>query len=184
MSTHILLKKFNEIYKQTYQNTLKYIIIHCSNLEDVNDLLQDIYIEVYKNLQKKKQKEIINMDSYIIGIAKNILKKYYRFKYKANNIISINEQQEDKLVICLNEDIDLELDIITKENVEYIWKYLKNKDIRIAKIFYLYYCLDMKISDIAYEMQLKESATKNYIYRTIKELKNNLKEESGENVKK
>ena len=34
----------------------------------------------------------------------------------------------------------------------------------------------MKISDISKELKITESATKNYIYRTIKELKNKLKE--------
>ena len=67
--------------------------------------------------------------------------------------------------------------------MSYIWKTLKNKDIKIAKIFYLYYGLDMKITDIAKEMNLTESTTKNYIYRTIRELKNSLKKESDENAR-
>ena len=41
----------------------------------------------------------------------------------------------------------------------------------------------MKITDIAKEMNLTESATKNYIYRTIRELKNSLKKESDENAR-
>ena len=48
MGTQKELEKFEEIYKKTYDVTLKYIICKCSNLEDVNDIIQEIYIELYK----------------------------------------------------------------------------------------------------------------------------------------
>ena len=41
----------------------------------------------------------------------------------------------------------------------------------IFKIFYLYYAEGLKITEIAKELKLKESAVKNKIYRTLKELK-------------
>ena len=53
-----------------------------------------------------------------------------------------------------------------------MWEYLKNKDISIAKIFYLHYTMDMKIADIAKALEMGESNVKNYLYRTLKELKN------------
>ena len=75
----------------------------------------------------------------MIGIAKNIMKKYYRFHYqKQSKIVQLEEIKE------LDEKIDLELQFITKENVEQIWRILEKKDVKIAKIFYLYYGLDMK----------------------------------------
>lgn len=177
MGTQISLKSFEEIYHKTYENTLKYIILHCNHLDDVNDIIQDTYMEFYKRLKKSKKMELEEGQAFIIGIAKNILKKYYRFHYKEKNHVMVLEKEE----IQLEDSIDVELEFITKENVSAIWETLKKKDNRIAKIFYLYYGLDMKIADIAKELDLTESATKNYIYRTIKELKNNLKE-SDENV--
>ena len=177
MSTQKKLERFNEIYNQTYENVLKYVVLHCSNLDDVNDLVQDTYLEVYKNLHKKKLNEVKDFNKYIIGICKNILKKYYRFKYKNNSVQSINYEEYAEQISLIDYDIDIELQILTRENVDYVWRYLKNKDIKIAQIFYLYYCLDMKINEISNEMQLNESTIKNYIYRTIKELKLDLREE-------
>ena len=55
MSAQISLENFEEIYKATYNSTLKYIICKCSNIEDVNDLLQDTYVELYKILKRKKE---------------------------------------------------------------------------------------------------------------------------------
>ena len=78
----------------------------------------------------------------------------------------------------MQDKFDLEQDIITKNNAEEIWYYLNNKNLMTSKIFYLYFCLDMKISEIAKELNLKESTVKNKIYRTLKELKNKFSERS------
>lgn len=181
MSTQLLLDEFNKIYDATYQNTLKFIVLHCGNLDDVNDLLQDTYLEFYKILKKKKIKSLENIDAYIIGISKNILKKHYRFKYKNNNVISIHQNQEQDLEIP-DDFEDLDFGLITEENVNEIWTYLQNKDFKIAKVFYLYYCLDMKISNIAIELNENESNIKNYIYRTIKELQKKFMKEGDKNA--
>ena len=172
MSNLISFRNFEPIYNKTYKDILKYIIAHCSNLEDVNDIIQDTYIELYKKLKKNNRIDLENIQAFIIGIAKNILKKYYRVQYKEkNNAVSLENEE-----LQIEDNIDIELEFITKENVSYIWEVLQNKDIKIAKTFYLYYGLEMKISDISNELKITESATKNYIYRTIKELKNKLKE--------
>ena len=47
-------------------------------------------------------------------------------------------------------------------------KLKKNKD--VARIFYLYYVLELSIKDISRELNVKESYVKNIIFRTIKEL--------------
>ena len=110
------------------------------------------------------------MGAYIIGIAKNILKRYYRNKYKEKSkLLYISKDIENSDVIMVS-DINLEADVINKENIEEIWSYLNNKDIIIAKIFYLYYALGLKISEISKELKINESTIKNYIYRTLKEL--------------
>lgn len=179
MNKHIL-EKFNGIYDATYKNTLKYVLLHCNDLDDVKDIVQDTYLDFYKYISRKHFIKIDNVEAYIVGIAKNVLKKYYRFKSKNSNIVSIYQNEDIKIISDSN--IDIELQFITKENAEYVWNYIKEKDIRIAKIFYCFYYLDMKINEIAFEMQLNESTVKNYIYRTIKELQKQFKKEDYNNA--
>ena len=45
MINQINLEKFEELYNQTYQKLLKYIVCHCSNIDDVNDIIQETYLE-------------------------------------------------------------------------------------------------------------------------------------------
>ena len=179
----VTLKNFEEIYDLTYKDVLKFIICKCNNLNDVNEILQDTYIEFYQSLVRKKRLNLDNEKSYIIGIAKNVLKKYYRNKFKENskieNIFKIENEVEVEKQISSNEDIEIEF--INRENVEQIWDYLNKKDVLIAKIFYLYYSLDFKIIEIAEELNLNESNVKNYIYRTKKELKEIFGKEEAQN---
>lgn len=114
MSTQITKEQFELIYNETYNKTLKYIICKCNKLEDVNDIIQDTYVELYKNLKRKNKLEIQKIDDYIIGITKNILKKYY--KNKKQNLYMLKNEINEELTY-LKDDSDLEASIITKENV-------------------------------------------------------------------
>lgn len=172
-------KIFNDIYSTTYKTTLRFFVLRCNKIEDINDLLQDTYLEIFKQIRKKRIRDIEEIQAYIIGIAKNILRKYYKNKY---NISSVQGEYIEEIIS--DSDFDIELQFITKDNVEKIWNYVKNKNILIAKIFYCYYYLDMKLNDIAEELQLNESTTKTYLYRTIKELKEVFYEEVFNNEKK
>ena len=48
MTSQTNLDKFNEFYKETYSNILRYIIIKCHNINDVNDIIQEVYLELLK----------------------------------------------------------------------------------------------------------------------------------------
>ena len=82
MSAQISLENLEEIYKATYNSTLKYIICKCSNIEDVNDLLQDTYVELYKILKRKKYILLENQSNFVIGIAKKKIQRHYGLLYR------------------------------------------------------------------------------------------------------
>lgn len=163
-------KDFEKIYKDTYNQTLKFIVVKCNNIDDINDIIQDTYIELLKIIKKKQPLEIDNLNNYILGIANNIIKRHY-YKKKKENIVFYYSKDEDNAELEIKDNFDLEQDIITKENVAQVWNYLKNKNIEITKIFYLYFALGLKISNIAEELEMTESNVKNKIYRTLKEIK-------------
>ena len=180
MCAQIKEENFKEIYEKTYQTTLKFIVIKCHNMDDINDIIQDTYLELLLLIKKKKRLEIEYVNQYIMGIANNIIKRHYHKKIKQNKVI-IYQAKEEEENTQIKDEFDLEQEIITKENVETVWKYVKNKDLLTAKIFYLYFSLGLKISEIAGALDLKESNIKNRIYRTLKELKEFLGKDVIEN---
>ena len=159
---------FEKIYNDTYAGTLKYVVLRCNNMDDINDIIQDTYIELLKIIKKRKLMPEDNTGAYIIGIANNIIKRHY-YKKKKENLVSFYSNDENTIEPIA--DFDLEQDFITKENVGLMWEYVKGKDLITAKIFYLYFALDMKIGEIAKGLNLGESNVKNRIYRTLKEIK-------------
>lgn len=178
MGINITRDTFEFLYNNTYRNVLKYTICHCRNLDDVNDIVQDIYTELYQKTVNKKHINLDNAESYIIGIAKNKIKKHYSLA-KISYIGSENEN----LSQYSENDIDIEKDLITKDNVMQVWNYLKNKSELTAKIFYLYYVIDVPIKEIAEELKITESNVKNHLYRTQKNLKERFKKGERHNVK-
>ena len=178
MGINITKDTFEFLYNNTYKNVLKYTICHCRNLDDVNDIVQDIYTELYQKIVNKKHINLDNAESYIIGIAKNKIKRHY-----SSAKINYSEPENESLSQYSNNDIDIEKDLITKDNVMQVWNYLKNKSELTAKIFYLYYVIDVPIKEIAEELKLTEPNVKNHLYRTQKDLKERFKKGERHNVK-
>lgn len=174
------LKTFDELYNETYSNVLRYVVINCSNAEDIRDIVQNVYLELLHVLNKRKK--INDYVSYIIGITKNKVNEYYRFKYKVKFIDLFSKKEDINLLENVPDKIDLEDIVIRNEDMSFIWEFLKNKKIIIFKIFYLYYFNDLSIKTIAKELDITESNVKHYLYRTLNELKLVMKDRGEENV--
>lgn len=157
MTSQKALEKFDEVYNESYRDISRYVVVSSNNIDDVQDILQNIYLEVYKNIDKVKDK------NYVFGIAKNVIKKYYRFKFM--------KKSDEVLYDNISDNINLEKSVMEKFDTELVWNYLKKKGGNISKIMYLYYCEDFTIKEIADTLNLTESNVKNYIYRTLKELR-------------
>jgi len=163
------LNFFEMLYEKTYDRTLNYIVRNCKNIDDVNDIIQDTYIELYKIICKKKLTSLDNPNAYVIGIAKNKLKKYYSLKFKFNDL-SLFSGNGFELIDYVKSDVNIESIIITKENMKDIWSFLKKKKTLVCQIFYFHYYLDMTIKEISGELKISESTIKSKLYRTLKEM--------------
>lgn len=100
MNTQNYLKNFEQIYKKTYNNTLKYVICKSNNFNDVDDILQETYFEIYKIL--KTGKKILNYQAYIITIAKNKIIKYSKLNEQIKTISIFQENNYEEFIINLD----------------------------------------------------------------------------------
>lgn len=176
MTKNMEKNNFEEIYNKTYTRMLKFAVVKCNNIDDVNDIIQDTYIELLKIMKKKKVIPTENLENYVLGIANNVIKRHYSKKRKDKVIIYYPNKENDE-DIEIKDEFDIEQDFIKKENVEIVWEYLKNKDLKTMKIFYLYFVFGMQLKEISKTLEMTESNIKNKIYRTLKELKNYLGKE-------
>lgn len=79
------LDKFDEVYNASYKDISRYVVLNAKNIDDVKDILQNVYLEVYKNIDKVTDK------NYVFGITKNVLKKYYRFKFLKKDDLELSD---------------------------------------------------------------------------------------------
>lgn len=175
MASQETLKTFDKYYYDTYQDILTFVVCNCSNIEDVKDIVQNTYLELYKKI--KKNEPINNPKAYITALARNKIKDYYRFKYKTRLVSIFSSYKDQNLVDIIPSDTNVENIVLTNDDLAKAWKYIKKKKSIIAKIFYLYYYNNSTIKEIAKTLNLTESNVKHYLYRTTKELNTYLKED-------
>lgn len=166
MSTREAFKQFHELYVDTYDEVLKYVVCNTKSISDVEDIIQEIYLAVFKKIKKNINRE------YVFGIAKNKIKDYYRFHYKRKkDIWNSTDKIED-----ISDEIDILELVIQDDQIDFVWDYLKHKNSLVGKIFLLYYYQNCSLKEIAALLEITESNVKHYLYRTLKEIKVILKE--------
>ena len=158
------LKQFDLLYENTYFDVSKYVVCKCSKPDDVEDILQNIYLAVFKAIIGK-----INVTkTYVLGIAKNKVNDYYRFKYKEKIISLFSNKDDFETINEIQSDVDIESSLLDKYDTDFVWEYLKSKKVIIFKVFYLYFKLEMNIKETSKCLNLTESNVKHYLYRTIR----------------
>lgn len=180
MSNQESQKIFEQIYNDTYSALLKYVILNCQNIDDVNDILQETYTQLFRIMQKQ---EIIDARPFIFGIAKNKLKRHHSYTSKLKKNFVNKNINDDEFIDSISSNYNLEDQLLNKLTEEEIWSYLEKKKPLITKIFYLYYTEDITIKEIAKDLDINESMVKNYLYRTLKELNLIFRKEEDEDVR-
>lgn len=174
MVDNIITSRFNEIYDSTNKQALAYITAKCSNFEDVNDILQETYMELYDTMLKKGADYIDNAEAFVIELAKRKVYRHYTLiqRMKADMSLSVVTAAEEKEIIEYEiSEMDLEESICTNELAAEIERLLQKKPQDIRKIFFLRFSLELTLGEIAELMGLSESQVKNKLYRTINEIR-------------
>lgn len=163
---------FNDIYSNTNKKVLKTIIAKCSNLEDVSDIFQEVYTELYTILLKHGGGYIKNHEAFLFKITKQKLYRHYSLLDKVKSVF-LKPSYEDGEYLSDDEFelIDIDDRIDTDDLIDEVNAVLAKKPTEIKKIFYMRFFLDMTISEIALSLSLSEQNVKNKLYRTIKELR-------------
>jgi len=159
---------FNEIYDETYNSTLRYVITKCSEMSYVEDIMQNIYLNLYNTILKKG-KYIENYSSFVFIIAKRELFKYYSLKSKIRVIFS--SMDFAILENTISEKPCIDVDFINNDNKEAIWNIIKCETLEIQKIMVLHYMEGVNIKEIGKLLDINENTVKTKIYRTISKLK-------------
>jgi RNA polymerase sigma-70 factor (ECF subfamily) len=170
---------FNELYDALFYKVTCFTVSKCNNLEAVEDIVQDVFLELYKIIQKNGTGYIENPEAIIMRITKFKLFKHYNLLDALKNNISFFKQNEEgeEYECEYAEDFDVEDKYINYQTIEEIWTYLKKKTVETQKIFTLYYYSGKTIKEIAEMLKKTESYVKHKLYRTLAEVRKIYKKE-------
>ena len=129
------------------------------SFEDKEEILIDTFFVLWKN----KNLEILYLDSYLAGIARNLIKE----KFKKLNITYNIDDFEN--IMETNDNIDMISEQREKlSKLEIGYKALNEEEFKILTMFYYSY---KSVKDIAKELKLSETNVKTKLFRIRKKLK-------------
>ena len=147
---------FDNIYEEYFDRVYYKVLSVVKNDDDAEDICQETFISVYKNLSKFREES--NIYTWIYRIAIN---KTYDFFKKRKFEFEINDD-----VLSLPEDINFDTKVILQEKLKLISE--KEREIVILKDIYGY-----KLKEIAEMKSMNLSTVKSVYYKALKDMGGN-----------
>ena len=147
---------FDNIYEEYFDRVYYKVLSVVKNDDDAEDICQETFISVYKNLSKFREES--NIYTWIYRIAIN---KTYDFFKKRKLEFEINDE-----VLSLPEDINFDTKVILQEKLKLISE--KEREIVILKDIYGY-----KLKEIAEMKNMNLSTVKSVYYKALKDMGGN-----------
>ena len=147
---------FGNIYEEYFDRVYYKVLSVVKNDDDAEDICQETFISVYKNLSKFREES--NIYTWIYRIAIN---KTYDFFKKRKIEFEINDD-----VLSLPEDVNFDTKVILQEKLKLISD--KEREIVILKDIYGY-----KLKEIAEMKNMNLSTVKSVYYKALKDMGGN-----------
>jgi RNA polymerase sigma-70 factor (ECF subfamily) len=140
--------------------------------EDAEDLLQDIFIKIYLNLNGFDNR--LKFSSWAYRIAHNEIISWYR-KKKIRPQINFEDFEEENLVNYFKEDTDLEKEYENKIVKNHIKEAIDSLDEKYREIIILRYLEEKDYEELSDILQIPLGTVSTLIYRGKKEMQKYLK---------
>ena len=147
---------FDNIYEEYFDRVYYKVLSVVKNDDDAEDICQETFISVYKNLSKFREES--NIYTWIYRIAIN---KTYDFFKKRKIEFEINDD-----VLSLPEDVNFDTKVILQEKLKLISE--KEREIVVLKDIYGY-----KLKEIAEIKNMNLSTVKSVYYKALKDMGGN-----------
>jgi len=146
-SSVILIKPtFDQVYNDTFRFVWRIIKKQCIHDSSVDDLVQEVFIAVYKQLPQFECKSVVK--TWVYGIIKNVMHNYRRVNRRKGSSRAINCDVVDPNDLISN-NID-QFEIAKRLQAKLILNDIISKmDSDKAEVFVLHELEDMSIAEIS-----------------------------------
>lgn len=144
---------FEEIYNEYFDRVYYKILSTVKNAEDAEDIAQEVFISVYKNLKKFRAES--NVYTWIYRIAIN---KTYDFFRKKKMDVELNDE-----ILNIESQEDFNVPLLLEEKLKKLP--FQEREIVLLKDIYGY-----KLREIADMKDMNLSTVKTVYYKAIKDM--------------
>ncbi len=150
---------FCQIYSETRDAILRFVVARIRRAGDEEDLLQEIYRKLFVYMERHGG-AVRDPQRYLYGIAKKELARYYRRRAAA---AAHEEPLSDRLP-----DSDPPPDELfyTRERAREVFALVQKEPLLSYQAFVLYYGFSMPVRRIAEELHCSEDAVRHRLWRT------------------
>ncbi|MBU1078510.1 MAG: sigma-70 family RNA polymerase sigma factor [Spirochaetes bacterium] len=159
---------FKEIYNRYYKRIFKLLHNSIENIDDCMDLLQQTFLNVYKNLSKYNNK--YEFSTWIYRIAINIVKNYKRSAMRANVFL-----KEYKILKIDSYNPDYVNIIYEEKAIEDLHHEIQKLPKKFGLPLLLFTTGKLSIHEVAKVFKVSDSAVRKRITRAQEILKNKMK---------
>ena len=162
---------FRRIYDATFADLTRLCVVRARRVQDVEDLVQNVYERFYKHLKRHGTQVIEDPKAYLAALLYKELARYYRFHALRRETVTDTVPEP-----C--EPVDwsetMALDRLTADE---IWQRILEEPVLTQKVFVLYYGYDMSLRQIAESLDVSESAVKNRLYHVRNRIRREMTKE-------
>lgn len=163
-------EKFEFIMDRYHNELFKYIYNVTGDYDQTEDLLQETFMTIYKNL-KMYNSDLSSFRTWIYRITSNQVKNYFKSKYYKQ------KKAEIKTIFITESNEDIESKIIKEKQVEEILSIIKTKIKRThQEILLLHFFSDLSVKEIATIVKRDHKT----VYKAIKSSVEKIKKEVSE----
>ena len=156
------MRKIEKIYREYYDTVFKYLFCLTHDKELSEDLVQETFVRMIKNIDKFEGKS--KLSSWLCEIAKNLWIDYTR---KNKRKVELNENEE----LNIQSEQNIENEYIEREDENKVFEKIKALDEISQKIMYLRVKGEMSFKEIGDILDKSENWARVTFYRAKQKVK-------------
>jgi len=158
---------FESLYQKYHQDIFQFLFYMVRNREQTEDLVQEVYIRVYKSYKRFEGKS--SEKTWLFSIARNVAIDFFRKQkgWKGRLLEKFDwSENQVKDEYPIPEEITIQ-----NEKIQWIYKCLDRCTVDQKAVIILRYIHDLSISETAQALSWTESKVKTTQHRSLKVLK-------------
>lgn len=157
---------FDRVYESTYDNLLRYAIVHLSDPTDAEDAVQNVYVQFYRRIARYGHFDILSPEGFLKKMLKReIIKNYAEREQQRIRIVSDAEEER------IPDDEVFEDAVVNRALAEQIFRAAKELPKETYRTFVLFYGYELTVPEIAKQLGVTKETVKTRLCRARKTLK-------------